>query len=255
MKLLYTIYVWLLLILATLFWGSLLGLALPFDRKGNLYFFISKCWAKTIIFLAGVWVKVEGLEKIPDSPCIFMSNHQSYFDVITLIASLPRPVRFVAKRILKFIPVFGQLIWASGHIIIDRANPKQAFSELDRAAEKINQGKSVLVFPEGTRSIDHKLGPFKKGGFVLTIKSRVPIMPISITGTQSMMPKGRYSFQRPKLIQLKISEPIHLTDIDLSQKQALMDSVRRAIIQGFAPETPEAKANQAELSTQGPSAA
>jgi len=255
MKVLYTIYVWILLILATLFWGSLLALALPFDRKGNLYFFISRFWAKTIIFFTAVPLKVEGLEKIPASPCIFMSNHQSYFDVITLIASLPRPARFVAKRILKFIPVFGQLMWASGHIIIDRANPKQAFSELDRAAERINQGVSVLVFPEGTRSIDHKLGPFKKGGFVLAIKSKVPIMPISITGTQSMMPKGRYSFQRPKLIQVKISEPINLADLDLSQKQALMDLVRKAIIQGFGSETPEAKANQAELSTQAPSAA
>ena len=247
MKTLYTIYMWLVLILATVFWASLLALVLPIDRGRFLYYYISRFWARTIIFLSGVKVRVEGLEKIPATSCIFMANHQSYFDVICLIGFLPRPARFVAKRILKFIPLFGQVMWGSGHIIIDRKNPKQAWAELDRAIEKIKKGTSVLVFPEGTRSPNHKLGPYKKGGFVLAIKSGVPIVPISITGTQSMMPKGKYSFSRPELIEIKIGEPILARDYTMENKEELMERVRRAIIKGFSPGTPEAEINQPEL--------
>ena len=238
---------WLILALATIFWGTILAVLLIFDQGRWSYFAISKVWARSIIFLSRVRVRVEGLENIPEGPCIFMSNHQSYFDVICLIAYLPRPARFVAKRILKFIPIFGQLMWATGHIIIDRKNPKQAWAELDRAVEKIKKGTSVLIFPEGTRSPDHRLGEFKKGGFVLAIKSGVPIVPISITGTQSMMPKGKYSFKRPELIEIKIREPIYVQGYSMERKEELIEKARTAIIKGFSPNTPEAKVNQPEL--------
>jgi 1-acyl-sn-glycerol-3-phosphate acyltransferase len=155
--------------------------------------------------------------------------------------------RFVLKRVLAYIPFFGSALWMSGHIIIDRENPRQAFSALDKGAEKIRKGVSVFVFPEGTRSRDHRLGTLKKGGFVLAIKAGVPIVPISITGTQSMMPKGRFSFKRPELVRVRFGDPIETKGYDLSRKEALVSEVRKAIIKGFAVDTPEWKANHQEL--------
>lgn len=230
--------------LSTIFWGTLYLLFFPIDRGGFFYYQCSRFWAKGIVKMSGVRVDVTGLEKIPMEPSVFMANHQSYFDVLCLIAYLPRPVRFVAKHILKYIPILGQWMWLTGHIIIERENPKQAFSALDKAAEKIRKGTSVLVFPEGTRSPDHKLGDFKKGGFVLALKAGVPIVPVSITGTQSMMPKGKYSFTRSKGVRIKIGEPIPTQDFSLEKKQELMQKVKTAMIAGFDPDSEEAKANQ-----------
>ena len=252
MKIIYTVYFWLVIIIATLVMGPALAIMLIFDRGKHSYFFMSRNWARLLVFLSGVKVEVEGLENIPAGPCVFMCNHQSYFDAISLGACLPRPVRFVAKRVLTLIPVFGQLLIFTGHVIIDRANSKQAFTALDKAALKIKKGTSIFVFPEGTRSRDHKLGPFKKGGFVLAIKAAAPVVPISITGTQSMMPKGKFSFQRPELVRLRVGKPIATENTSISQKDKLMKDTRRAIIKGFSLDTQEWKANHMELEDQPP---
>jgi len=247
MKSLYTIYMWLVIALATIFWGGLLFLMLPFDWGRFSYFFCSRNWGRMIVFLSRVKVELLGLEKIPPAPVVFMSNHQSYFDVICLGAFLPRPARFVIKRVLIYVPIFGQAVVATGHIIIERENPKQAFSAMDKAADKIKKGTSIFVFPEGTRSRDHRLGVFKKGGFVLALKAGVPVIPVSITGTQSMMPKGSFSFQRPKLVRIRVGDPIDTAAIHLERKEKLMAETRKAMIRGFAPDTPEWKINQSEL--------
>jgi 1-acyl-sn-glycerol-3-phosphate acyltransferase len=241
----YTIYMWAAIIFYTLTWGTLLAILLPFNWHGIFYRLITRAWARCIVFTSRVPVEIEGLEKIPPVPCVYMSNHQSYFDVICLIGYLPVPVRFVAKKVLTYIPVFGQLMWATGHVIIKREDQKQAFGKLDQAAEKIQTGTSVLVFPEGTRSPDHKLGPFKKGGFVLAVKAGVPIIPISITGTHPMMPKGSFRFTRT-IVRIRIGDPVASMEYPLEQKEGLMKRLRKAIIDNFEPESEEAKANRDE---------
>ncbi len=249
----YTIYMWATIILYTLIAGLLLLLVIPLDWQGLFYKVISRTWARLIVRTSRVPLEIEGLERIPATPCVYMANHQSYFDVISLIGYLPVPVRFVAKRVLTYIPVFGQALWASGHIIIDREKPTQARGRLDRAVERIHTGTSVLVFPEGTRSPDHRLGPFKKGGFVLAIKAGVPIVPISITGTQPMMPKGSFRFTKTR-VKIKIGNPILCQDYEssrplgLERKEELMARVRNAILDNFDPDSGEATANQEERS-------
>jgi 1-acyl-sn-glycerol-3-phosphate acyltransferase len=247
MKILYTIYVWIVLTATVLAWCSLLAIMLIFDRGKYSYPFMARTWAGMVVFLTGVKVEISGLDKIPKGPAVYMANHQSYFDVISMGAFVPVAPRYVAKRVLTYIPVFGQILYLTGHIIIDRDDPRQAFGALDRAAEKIKRGTSIYVFPEGTRSKDHKLGQFKKGGFVLAIKAGVPIVPISVTGTQSMMPKGKFSFKRPKLVRIAISDPVDGTSSQLDQRDRLMSETRKAMIRGFAPDTPEWKMNCADL--------
>lgn len=242
----YTIYMWAVISICTIFFGGSLIILVPFDRKGHIYKVLSRLWGRCIVWSSRVPLELEGVDKIPPMPCIYMSNHQSYFDVISLIGYLPVPVRFVAKRVLTYIPVFGQALWASGHIIIDRANPRQSFDRLDRAVEKIHSGTSVLVFPEGTRSPDHKLGPFKKGGFVLAIKAGVPIVPISITGTHPMMPKGSFTFRKTR-VRIKIGDPVVTEGYELERKEDIMSVVRSITLKNFEPGSAEAEANKEEI--------
>jgi 1-acyl-sn-glycerol-3-phosphate acyltransferase len=244
---LYTIYMWTAIISCTLTLGLILLILLPINRGGHIYGFMTTLWARLIVFASRVPLNIQGIEKIPPFPCLYMSNHQSYFDVISLIGYMPVPVRFVAKKVLAYIPVFGQLLWLTGHVIIDREDKKQAFSQLDKAAEKIRAGTSILVFPEGTRSPDHILGPFKKGGFVLAIKAGVPIVPISISGTRPMMPKGSFRFKRTR-VKIRIGDPIHSNEYSLEQKERLMERVRKAIIENLDEDSEEARANKEEIS-------
>jgi 1-acyl-sn-glycerol-3-phosphate acyltransferase len=237
---------WILIILCTLTLGSTLLVLLPFNRRGTIYNGIAAFWGRLIVVASRTPIEIEGIENIPRVPCVYMSNHQSYFDVISLAGYLPVPIRFVGKKSLSYIPVLGQVLWLTGHVIIDRADRKQAFSELDKAAEKIRSGTNILIFPEGTRSPDHRLGTFKKGGFVLTIKAGVPIVPVSITGTLPMMPKGSFRFNRTR-VKIKIGNPIPSSEYTLEQKEKLMERVRRAILENFDENSEEAKANKDEI--------
>jgi 1-acyl-sn-glycerol-3-phosphate acyltransferase len=252
---LYTIYMWLVLCICTGTFGSALLLTLPFDRRSRCYMPIVRTWARLVIWASRNPVSIEGLEQLdPSRPAIYMTNHQSYFDVICLAALLPVSVRFLAKRILIYVPVLGQAMWASGHIIVAREDRKQSFQALDRAAAKIARGTSVLVFMEGTRSPDGRLGPFKKGGFVLGIKARVPIIPISISGTRPMMGKGSFGFTRTR-VRMTVGHPVNAADFDLDRKEELMAKVRHEIIFHFPPDSAEAAANRAELDPQPPAVA
>jgi 1-acyl-sn-glycerol-3-phosphate acyltransferase len=240
----YTLYMWTLITGAVLVFGAVLALALPIAWKGPLYRLITGGWAKFIVLGAGLKLECRGLEKLdPAKPYVFMSNHQSYFDVICLTAGVSHPLRFVAKKELVYIPVFGQLMWATRHIIIDRSRPGRAVSEMQKAARKIRGGISILVFPEGTRSPDHRLGPFKKGGFMLALESKVPVVPISITGTSPMMPKGTYSFTKSDFT-ITIGDPIPTDDLTADDREELMDKTRAAIIRNFPEDSPEHKANK-----------
>src|SRR5210317_685359 len=132
------------------------------------------------------------MDNLPlDAPCILMPIHQSNFDIPVLLGRLPVQFRWLAKAELFKIPIFGRGMRGCGYISIDRSNRKSAFQSLAEAATKIRNGVSVLIFPEGTRSRDGKILPFKKGGFVLSVDAGVPIVPIVIYNTGSIMPKGR----------------------------------------------------------------
>ena len=248
---LYTFYMWALIASTVIVFGLTLLLTLPLARKGPLYKLIVHGWGKTIVAGSGVKVTIVGRDKLdPAVPYVFMSNHQSYFDVICLVARLTHPVRFVAKKELLYVPVFGLCMWASGHIIINRAQHAAAVGELKKAAAKIRAGTPVLVFPEGTRSPDHKLGPFKKGGFMLALEAQVPVVPLSIVGSHPMMPKDRYTFARSD-VTIVVGDPIPTAGLNSSSegdKEQLMALTRKAMVRNFPVNTPEYEANRDGLS-------
>ncbi|MDD2850842.1 MAG: lysophospholipid acyltransferase family protein, partial [Desulfuromonadaceae bacterium] len=141
-----------------------------FDTSGKVYAWHARFWARTALAMNGVNVTLSGTEHLPDGPVVFMSNHQSNFDILALLLMLPRQIHWIAKKELFDIPVFGPSMRRGGYIPLDRGNGRKALQSMDEAAATIHQGKSVVLFPEGTRTEDGKLLPFKRGGFMLARK-------------------------------------------------------------------------------------
>jgi 1-acyl-sn-glycerol-3-phosphate acyltransferase len=194
---------------------------------------IARFWGKSILVVSRIKVSVKGLSNIdPSSPYIYMPNHQSNFDIPVLLGHLTVQFRWLAKKELFKIPIFGHAMRNVGYISIDRSDRQSAFESLKKAAEKIKSGVSVLIFPEGTRSRDDKIRPFKKGGFVMAIDSGVPIVPVVITGTRAIMPKGRFRVY-PGHVSMVIHKPIETSIYTRETKDGLMEKVRRVICDNF----------------------
>ena len=197
-----------------------------FGKGGNFAHLVGRLWAKSIVLVSRVKVSVQGLEHIdPGTTYVYMANHQSMFDILALLGYLPVQFRWLAKMELFHIPLFGYSMARAGYIGIDRSNRKAAYKSLQEAAQRIAQGVSVVVFPEGTRSPDGQIKPFKAGGFYLAIRSGRPIVPIVICGSHHVMPKGMFRVS-PGRIVLSINPPIETTAYNNTSKEMLMESVR-----------------------------
>ena len=218
---------------ATLFAGIVVIVLSFFVRSGNSLHKIARFWGKSILMVSRIKVSVQGYSNIdPALPYIYMPNHQSNFDIPVLLGHLKVQFRWLAKIELFKIPIFGRAMRKAGYISIDRYNRESAIKSLKVAANKIKNGVSVLIFPEGTRSRDGDILPFKKGGFVLAIDSGVPIVPVVITGTRSIMTKGKFLVNAGQ-VNMVIHKPIDTSAYTRDTKAALMENVRRVIADGF----------------------
>lgn len=208
-------------------------LALPLaaiDRTGRLvHSWIAVPWARVILKVCGVRVEVKGLENIdPLRPRIYMTNHQSIFDIFTLLARLPVHFKFVLKQELMRIPVLGFTMKRARYIAIDRANPRKAVKSMNEAAERIRAGASVVVFPEGTRSEDGRLQSFKRGGFLLALKSGCDIVPVTVQGSRRIAAKKSLRI-RSGTVTLTIGEPIPVKEYSKRNVNELMERVHIAM--------------------------
>ena len=196
------------------------------NSQGNGADRISKFWGRLNLALSGVTMSVIGDELIDENqPYIVMANHQSHYDVFALIGYLPLPLKWVMKRELRKIPVFGIACEKVGHIYVDRGNSEKAQKSLKAAGEKIRAGSSVAFFPEGTRSPDGKLQPFKKGGFVMALEAKVPILPVTVVGGRKILPKGSLRIL-PGNMKIIIHEPIPVTEYTYETREKLIEQVR-----------------------------
>lgn len=204
-----------------------------FSRTGDPVHIIARTWSKSILFVSGIKVDVEGLADIdPSESYIFMSNHRSNFDIPVLLGCLPIQFRWLAKTELFKIPIFGRAMYGAGYVKIDRFNRESAFKSIDEVAAKMKNGVSVMIFPEGTRSEDGNLRPFKKGGFIMAVDSGVAIVPVIVRGTRSIMAKGRWRI-KPGNVTLSIKKPIDTTDYTRDNKDDLIKTVRSVICEVF----------------------
>jgi 1-acyl-sn-glycerol-3-phosphate acyltransferase len=161
-----------------------------------------------------------------------MSNHQGSYDIFALLSHLPYQFKWLAKKELFSVPFFGWTMAAAGYISIDREGTRETVEAMNEAAKKIREGMSVVIFPEGSRSPDGSVQPFKKGGFTLAIKSKVPIVPISISGSRDIMPKDKLT-ALPGEIQMFVDHPIETQHCSSKDREPLMKRVRETISQNF----------------------
>ncbi|MEJ2186604.1 MAG: lysophospholipid acyltransferase family protein [Gemmatimonadota bacterium] len=222
-----TVWVALNAIVATLVLGLLvLGAALVRVR-GRLYDWAGRTWSRWLLWAAATRVRVEGAENAQrDRPCVLVGNHQSWFDVLSVASSLPRPFHFVAKKELASVPVWGAAWKAAGHISIDRSDRDSAIESLDRAGRQMKQqNAAVVIFPEGTRSPTGELQEFKKGAFMLALRAGVEMVPFGVGGSRAVLPKGQWRV-RPGTIIVRFGEPVQTAGLTEDDRDRLMEDVR-----------------------------
>jgi 1-acyl-sn-glycerol-3-phosphate acyltransferase len=186
-------------------------------------------WARSICIASGANVQVEGTENLaPDRPYIFAANHQSQFDILALQGFLGIDFRWLAKKELFKVPIWGTAMLRAGYIPIDRSHGRQALKSLGEAAQKIAAGTSVIIFPEGTRSKNGKLQKFKSGAMMLAIKSGVPLVPVAITGTYDILPKGHLMVRSGK-VTIRVGQPIDTKGYKSKDKNELAALLQEAV--------------------------
>lgn len=187
-------------------------------------------WSNVLVWSGGGTLDIRGADNVDMSkPHIFVSNHQSTIDIPVLFLALPGDVRFVAKKALMYVPLMGWYMWLAGFVFVDRGNHRAAIASLDKAAEQIRGGISIIMFPEGTRSQSRRVMPFKKGPFALAMKAGVPIVPVAIEGSGKLMPKNSWRIT-PGPITVSIGKPIDPAQFN-GDRDAMIRTVRQFIIE------------------------
>jgi 1-acyl-sn-glycerol-3-phosphate acyltransferase len=215
----------------TLLFGLLAIVAGLIDPRGGLSRALGRAWARSILLTLGVVVDVAGAEHAPAGPAVYAANHGSALDIPILLAHLPADFRIIHKRSLYLIPVLGWSLWFAGHIGIDRSRPFRARRSLEAAARMLREGASLAVFPEGTRSPDADVRPFKRGSFVLATEAGAPVVPVSLAGVKRVVPRGIGTL-RPGAVRMTIHPPVETAGRPPHGASALAEEVRLAVAAG-----------------------
>lgn len=207
------------------------------DRRRRWVRHLASLWSRAVLRTAGVTVEVEGREHLPrgEAP-VFVANHQSNLDIPVLSLVLPREVLWLAKRELFRIPVFGQAIRAVGYLPVDRGDADAARASLGVAAREVRGGFPVILFPEGTRSGDGRLLPFKLGFLHVAEESGAPVVPVVLRGTSALWPKGRAA-ARPGRVRVSFLSPLRFAPTDDGDERrrraaAVREAMTRALAAG-----------------------
>jgi len=186
-------------------------------------------WARKLLDSAEVSLEIRGAEHVPQGALVLMSNHRSYYDIPTVFCAVPGRVRMVAKKELFRVPVFGPALLVSGFVKVDRERRDAAIASLKQSEQLLQSGTRVWIAPEGTRSRDGRLGPFKSGGFHLALSAGVPILPIAIEGTQAILPHDGFLVRKGAHVTATILPPIDVRAYGPERRKELMHDVRVAI--------------------------
>jgi len=194
---------------------------------------LAQLWARMLLALSSIPVEISGLRHVLlDRPQIFAANHQSDIDTLVAMACIPVQFRWIAKQELFSIPLFGTAMRNAGYIPIDRRNHDSALRSLENAAQIIRRGRSVMTFPEGTRSGEGTIQPFKQGVFHLAISAGVPVVPVTIIGSGAIMRKRSLKIN-PGGVKLIFDKPIDAANYSIETRHQLIDKVRNTIVENY----------------------
>jgi 1-acyl-sn-glycerol-3-phosphate acyltransferase len=203
------------------------------DSSQRVADWICRAWARMLLFVTGVKTRSRGVEKIQRGVSyVIIVNHQSHFDVLALVLELPLCIRWVFKKELAGIPLFGWAVRSMRNVAVDRSNPASARASLEQGLRRLPAGASLLFFAEGTRSRDGRVGAFKTGGFRASKASGWPILPVVVHGSRKVLPSGSLDF-RPGTIEVEVLDPISAEEVRVSPLDQLAERVRRAIVESF----------------------
>ena len=205
------------------------------DRSHTLYFKLSKYFSWGVLWLSGIKLDVKGIENFDKNKTyVFVSNHSSQYDIVTLQKVIPNRMAMIFKKELGKIPFFGWQLKMGPYVMIDRENYEKAMKSIEEAKDKMQkQNISIVVFAEGTRSKTGEIQPFKRGAFRLATKVGYPIIPTTIIGSNKIMPKGTYKLKRG-IIKVYFDKPITSEGIETRQEEIdLMNRVRDIIVSNY----------------------
>ncbi len=225
------IYVIPLIILSTAFFGLISFAISLFDRTPPRQLRVARAWARSLLRIAGVKVRVEGLDRIrPGGNYVFVANHVSYMDIPVVLANIPEEFLFLAKSGLFQIPFLGTHLKTAGHVQVPREDPRSAIKTLQHTAALLHNGRSTLVFPEGGRSESGVLQDFKDGAAFLAIRAQIPIVPLAMIGMRHILPMHSLTFHRGS-VTLRVGEPIPTAGLSTHQRAELTATVRERIVE------------------------
>lgn len=226
-----TVSSFLALVFSTLFFAGLSLASFWVPKRGHLIFYFARWWGRSLLWAGGVRAEVSHrVAYDPDCRYVVMPNHQGFYDIPGLLGSVPFQTRFMAKRSLFQIPIFGWAMKVGGFVPVDRGHSKKAREAFGSAIETLGAGVSILIFPEETRSADGRLLAFRRGGFLLALKSGLPILPVGVSGTGDVRPKGKWT-TRPGPISIRFGDPIDVAAYGLKNRRELEAEVRRQILE------------------------
>lgn len=211
----------------TIILGGVSLVSILVDRTGNISHKCARIWSWLILVTTRVRLNISGVDRIQlGSAYVLICNHQSIYDIPILFWSLPLQLRIIAKASLGFFPVLGWHLRYTGHLLVNRNSPGS--STLKQVARLMKRGHSLIVFPEGTRSVDGRLGRFKRGLFLMAIKAGLPIVPVAVIGSRHIMKKGRL-MTCPGEVGVVVHDPIPTNGLTLDDVQTLADRAHSVI--------------------------
>ncbi|MFI5181150.1 MAG: lysophospholipid acyltransferase family protein [Thermoanaerobaculia bacterium] len=225
-----TVWGWIVILSTTVVFGTLALLTSWIPPRGRLFLFWARAWSRALLVLCGIPFRVErslGTAAAPQA--VFMSNHESLVDIPLLFVGVAQNVRFLAKRSLFFVPFLGWSMWAAGFVPVDRRRTEKAAGVFVTLERRVKAGHSILVFPEGTRSRSGKLQPFKKSGFLLAIRTGLPIVPVAVSGARDVVGADSLWIRRVPAV-IRFGKPIPTSGLTVSDTRVLMETVRREIL-------------------------
>ncbi len=213
----------------------------PFDRTGAMQHWCARWWCRLVAWSIFARIRVYGTENVSaDQNYVYMANHSSLIDIPALFAYLPHQFRIMAKKELFWVPFMGWHLWSAGNFPIDRSDPRKTAKSLRGVIDGVRAGKSLAVFPEGTRTPDGRLQDFKQGAFKIAVRAGVPIVPVSIRGTFKLLPKTTLA-PRPGRVDVIIGKPIDTREYSGKNLSELIARTRAAIEANLEAEPREAK--------------